>query len=43
LKNALYPKILPKTDFPTFAKYIGRHKKARTPIVFKISRLKDRR
>ena len=36
-------KILLKTSFPTFAKYIGKHKKATTLTVYKISRLKDRR
>jgi hypothetical protein len=32
-----------KTGFSTFAKYIGRHKKATTLIVSQISRLKHRK
>jgi hypothetical protein len=36
-------KYFPKTGFPTFAKYIERHKKATTPTVFKILCLKERK
>jgi len=35
-------KYTQKTGFSSFAKYIGRHKKATTPTISKISRLKNR-
>jgi hypothetical protein len=39
--NNILKKYSPKIDFPTSAKYIGRHKKTITLTVSKISRLKD--
>jgi len=43
LLEHLQQEMLSKTGFPTFTKYIMRHKEAITPTVSKISRLEDRR